>query len=173
MIHEHLLKFRASMFHQEQKESLEEKELEPYFSQLKTAFNTNLDFSSNDQDHQLSKFLHKLCSELSTGNLFDLLPEESVWNCMSFLHVVDIVRVGQVSKKASRACESQVLWEILLFRDFDVSGNPNIDGDGRPNVVYSSIYKQISRTRKQRFERFLMRKKKNSEIKKSDRSESW
>jgi hypothetical protein len=154
---------------QERKEALEEKELESYFTALSQAL---LNPIPSNSSLSLPQFLHSISCDLLGSDMFEMLPEEVIWNCLGYLHIVDIVRVGQVSKRASRACESQVLWELLLVRDFDVMGNPNIDGDGRPNVVYCSIYKQMTRTRKQRVERLMIRQRKSSE-QKAARAESW
>jgi hypothetical protein len=142
----------------DQKEALEEKQLGWFNPEDKPLYNLH-DFLS--------------CSlSLLDYPTFSTLPDQVLWNCATFLSVSEIITASQLSKRMSRAFGNQVLWEILLARDFDLEGNPNIDGDKRPSVMYSDVFKQIKRSRRQRMERSIARKKKISQVQ-DERSKSW
>jgi hypothetical protein len=128
-----------------QKEALEEKELAC--------------FSNVESDIALKSFDYFLSFALESTFAFSTLPDHVIWNCASFLTVGEIFVWSQLSKRMSLSMRNQVLWEILLARDFDLAGNPNIDEDKRPSVMYQFLFKQIKRSRKQRMERAIARKR--------------
>eukprot|EP00475_Leptophrys_vorax_P012526 TRINITY_DN18962_c0_g1_i1.p1 TRINITY_DN18962_c0_g1~~TRINITY_DN18962_c0_g1_i1.p1 ORF type:complete len:517 (-),score=87.81 TRINITY_DN18962_c0_g1_i1:80-1429(-) len=121
----------------------------------------------------LRLYLDKLCS-LEPGKNLLALPEEVIWNCMLFLPASEIVIVGQVSRSSQQIClKNEVLWGQLLKRDFDVHGNPNINPETRPSILYSSVYSRSMRARKNRIAKLANRKAQEKKTITQERIKSW
>lgn len=128
--------------------------------------------------HPLQRYLDSLLRGAVDGRRMALLllPEEVLWNCLLFLSVGEVLVFGSLSRSACLVCKSEVLWECLVRRDFDIAGNPHIDRDSRPSVLYKSNLMRVTRTRKQRVDRLKSRKRlgnNNYNVEQTRRNSSW